>query len=256
MKICVLGSGSKGNCTFVGSDRTRLLIDAGLSSRQTHLRLRSAGLPEESIDAICVSHEHSDHRSGLKTLQRHTGAELYANSATIEAIERDARLRGLPWKQFTTGSAFRIGDLDIEPFSVPHDSYDPVGFIIRHENDSIGIVTDMGIPTELIRNKLRNCRIIVLESNHDETLLRDSPRPWSLKKRIMSRQGHLSNQQAAELLSEISGPALKAVFLAHLSSDCNNPELALKTSVDALLAREMNHVKVLLTYADRASDMI
>ncbi|MCK5850081.1 MAG: MBL fold metallo-hydrolase [Kiritimatiellae bacterium] len=244
MKICVLASGSSRNCTLVASSQTRILIDAGLSCKETSARLENCGIAIEDIEAICITHEHSDHKASLRALSRRTGAHIYANAGTIEALKRDPKLSDLAWHQFTNGAPFSVGDLIIEPFSVPHDSYDPVGFVIRNGTTSVGMVTDMGIATELIRERLKKHNALILEFNHDEEMLKASGRPWSLIQRIMGRQGHLSNSQAAELLDHVSGPELKAVFLAHLSSDCNTPELAIKSAREVLKKNNLGHVKI------------
>jgi phosphoribosyl 1,2-cyclic phosphodiesterase len=255
-KLCVLASGSKGNCTVMATESTRILIDAGLSGKETDRRLREAGWELDAIDAICVSHEHDDHKASLGILQRRLGVPLYSNAGTIEALERTPKQSGLEWRVFTNGSPFEVGDLLVEPFSVPHDSYDPVGFIVKAGDIRIGIVTDMGTPTELIRQRLRGCRAIVMEANHDEGMLRDAPRPWSLKQRISGRQGHLSNAQAGDLLAEVAGERLEVVFLAHLSDDCNAPALAEKTVRDALDSAGHTHVRICHTYSDRISDVV
>lgn len=255
MKVCVFVSGSSGNCIYVASEQTAILVDAGLSCRETLNRLESVGGRPENIKAICITHEHDDHVSSLGPMFRRIRADLYANSGTIEGATRNDKLKNLPWKVFRTGEAFSVGDLKIEPFSVPHDAYDPVGFVISSGDSRVGVVTDMGMPTELIRVKLRNCQVVVLESNHDEPLLKDSARPWSLKQRIAGWQGHLSNEQACQLLADIAGPQLRTVFLAHLSSECNTPELAVRTAVAKLAKCGSQHVSVKLTYSDRASDL-
>jgi len=254
LRICVLGSGSSGNSIYVASERTQILIDAGLSGREIERRLAAIGVDVRRIDAVCVTHEHDDHRAALAALQRRHGLALYGNAGTIEAIEREERLRGLTWNVFLTGSPFRAGDLIVEPFSVPHDSYDPVGFVVRNGPSRAGIVTDMGMPTGLIRERLRHCGAILLESNHDEQMLRDAARPWSLKQRVAGRQGHLSNRQAGELLAEVAGPELRSVFLVHLSAECNRPELAAGAVRAALAERGHGGVEVKLTYPDRVSD--
>ncbi len=256
MRVCVLGSGSSGNCTYVASETTAILIDAGLSGRATGLRLVECGASVESIHAICVTHEHSDHTAGLAVLHRSGQVKLFANHATIEGFEaRVGTDKKLHWNIFSTGSNFQIGDLSIDPFSVPHDAYDPVGFIIRCGETQVGVVTDMGMVTGLIRERLRACNILVVESNHDEQMLKDADRPWHLKQRISGRQGHLSNQHAVELLVEIAGPHLKAVFLAHLSSDCNSPELALQTMAAALGKSGHSHVRIMVASADHVSEL-
>lgn len=255
MRVCVLGSGSGGNCTYVASAQTGILVDAGLSGRATGQRLAEFGVSLESVCAICVTHEHSDHTSGLAVLNKGGRIKLYANSGTIEGIEARDGEKKLPWNVFSTGAQFQIGDLTINPFTVPHDAYDPVGFVISHGDIRVGVVTDMGMVTGLIRERLRACNTLVIESNHDEQMLKDADRPWHLKQRIIGRQGHLSNQHAAELLSEIAGPHLKAVFLAHLSGECNLPELARKTVADALANAGHPHVKVIVAPPDRVSEV-
>ena len=253
MKVCVLASGSSGNCIFAGSATTRILIDAGLSGRETARRLELIGETLPSIQGICLTHEHGDHTVGLAALHTRSGIPLYANAGTIEAIRKDDKLRNLKWQVFTTGAAFPIGDLTITPFSVSHDAYEPVGFIVAADQVRVGIVTDIGVSTHLVRERLRHCQVLIIESNHDERLLTDARRPWHLKQRIAGRQGHLSNQHAAELIAEIASDDLNQVFLFHLSLDCNRPELALKPTCEALRRRGLDHVQVSLTYADQIS---
>ncbi len=255
MKVCVLGSGSGGNCTYVASGQTAILVDAGLSGRATGQRLAECGASLDSVQAICVTHEHSDHTSGLAVLSRSGQIKLYANSGTIEGIEAKVDVKKLPWNVFSAGAMFRIGDLAINPFTVPHDAYDPVGFVISHGATQVGVVTDMGMVTGLIRERLRPCNVLVIESNHDEQMLKDADRPWHLKQRIIGRQGHLSNQHAADLLVEIAGPHLQTVFLAHLSGECNRPELARKTVADALEKAGHPHVRVIVAPPDKVSEV-
>ncbi len=235
LKVCVLGSGSSGNATVVSCGEDAVLIDAGLSARRMTERLIAAGIPISHVRAICVSHEHSDHISGIRVLHRKHGIPLYANGGTVDALCRNPDLAPLPWNRFTTGHAFPVGALQVESFSVPHDAYDPVGFIVHSGQTRVGVVTDMGMVTSLIRERLRTCHAVVVESNHDEQLLQEAPRPWSLKQRIRGRQGHLSNHAAATLLEEIASPIMRHVFLAHLSEDCNRHELARETALAALV---------------------
>jgi phosphoribosyl 1,2-cyclic phosphodiesterase len=256
LKLCVLASGSSGNCTFIGTENTRILIDAGLSARRTVERLAAIGERIEQIDAICVSHEHGDHIAGIRVLQKTHNIPLYANAGTLDGILRDRRCSDITCRQFTTGAPFAIGELQIEPFSVPHDAYEPVGFVVRTAGRSVGVATDVGMVTNLVREKLRACHAVVVEANHDETLLREANRPWGLKQRISGRQGHLSNGAAAELIAEIAGEGLEHLFLAHLSADCNSPHHARRTMEAALAAAGHRHVTVRLTAADEVSEVL
>jgi phosphoribosyl 1,2-cyclic phosphodiesterase len=256
LHVCVLASGSSANCIYIASETTRILIDAGLSGKETARRLEQVGADIAGIHALCVTHEHDDHCSGLRVLHRRFKTPLYANAGTIKAIEAEGPLADVSWQVFATGSPFEIGDLHIEPFSVPHDSYDPVGFVVSGGGQRIGIATDLGMSTTLIRQRLANCHALVLEANHDEGLLKDSKRPWSIKQRILSGQGHLSNAQAAELLAEVAGPQLRAAFLVHLSAECNTPELAVRTIRKELEKRGHGHVELKPSHADRVSDVL
>lgn len=227
MRLCVLASGSGGNSAFASTGSSGLLIDAGLSCRETERRLAALGASLTQVQAVCISHEHDDHTGTLAVIHRRTGAVLYANAGTIDGIEKARKITGLPWRVFTNGAPFAVGDITVTPFQVPHDAYDPVGFLLAADAIKAGVVTDMGIATTLIRERLKGCRWLVIEANHDKELLHQARRPWSLKQRIAGMQGHLSNEQAAELLAEVAGPELRVVVLAHLSKDCNRPELAM-----------------------------
>ncbi len=255
MRLCVLASGSSGNCIYVESGGTALLVDAGVSARETERRLTAIGVDLAAVRGICLTHEHDDHRAGLCVLQRRTGAALYANAGTIEGVGQGEDAVGLNWNVFQTGTSFPVGPLTVTSFSVPHDSYDPVGYVIEDGAVRVGIVTDIGIPTGVVRQRLKACRVLVLEANHDEQLLKETQRPWALKQRILGRQGHLSNTQAGELLCDVASEALQTVFLAHLSSECNRPELALRTVRHLLERGGHGHIAVKLTYPDRPSEI-
>lgn len=255
VQVCVLGSGSKGNCTYVGAPDSRILLDAGLSGRAVEQRLAEIGVEPASIDGICVSHEHSDHTAGISVLHKRYGIPVYANSGTIEGMSRNDKLAALPWHIFSTGMPFSIGSFAVEPFSVSHDAMDPVGFIVQNGTVRIGVVTDIGIVTQLIRERLRGCDVIVLESNHDEFLLQEACRPWPLKQRIRGRQGHLSNDAAMEMLASIADQRLQHVFLAHLSEDCNRPDLALEAVRSGLKAAGLLHISVACCFPDRISEI-
>lgn len=251
LRICVLASGSSGNCIHVESATTALLMDAGISARETLRRMADANLDPAKLRAICVSHEHADHTAGIAQLHKRLDLKLYANSETARAV-RGAE--DLDWNLFTNGCSFRIGDIEILPFPLPHDAYDPVGFILSCGTARIGIATDLGMPTQVARERLRGCQLVVLEANHDETLLHSSFRPWALKQRILGRQGHLSNETAAALLADIAGDTLRQVFLAHLSRECNNLDLALHIVRTHLASVGLGHIRVLPTHPDKPSE--
>lgn len=255
LRICILASGSSGNCTFVSSKTTSILVDAGLSAREIQKRLEGLALPVSSIAAVCVSHEHADHTTGLRILNQKHGVALYANNGTIEALRQDEDLKNLPWHVFTTGQAFRVGDLQVEAFTVSHDALEPVGFVVSCDGARVAVVTDIGVATTLVRERLKRCHALVLESNHDERLLQMAERPEYLKQRIRGRQGHLSNERAGELLAEVAWPELTHVFLAHLSEQCNRHDLAMQGAVRSLSKAGHSHVRVSLTYPDRVSEV-
>lgn len=255
LNVCVLASGSSGNCIWVSSGATAILVDAGLSAREIERRLAAIGRRPEALRAICLSHEHTDHTSGMARLHTRYGPALYANAGTIEGYTGGGTKASLPWNVFTTGAAFAIGDLTVEPFAVPHDAYEPVGFVISSGGVSLGIATDLGTPTSVVRERLKTCRALVLEMNHEEQLLHASRRPWPLKQRILGRQGHLSNRQSGELLESLAGTHLERVFLAHLSAECNRPELAERHARERLAAAGHPGIAVSLTYPDRVSEL-
>lgn len=249
LEVCVLASGSSGNSIYIASEKTRVLIDAGLSAKQIAVRLDQIGVVPESINGICVSHEHGDHIGGIRVLQKRHGIPVYSNAGTLTGIRRQPKSDEISVKVFQTGAPFQIGDITIEPFSVPHDAYEPVGFRLTANGVSVGSVTDLGMPTALVREKLRGCRAIIVEANHDEDLLHEAPRPWPLKQRIRSRQGHLSNMDAARLISESATEHLEHVYLAHLSSDCNSPDTALRTVASQLRLDGLGHINLEISTA-------
>ena len=247
MRITVLGSGSAGNCTLVESDTTALLIDAGFSCRQITQRLATAGRKLEDLAGILISHEHADHISALPVLCKSRALPVYANRLTAEAVNHEsaATPTRIPWRLFSNGSAFTVGDLTVEPFSIPHDAQDPVAFVIHNATVAAGFVTDLGHATRLVAERVRGLRALVLESNHDVRMLQDDPiRPWALKQRILSRHGHLSNEDAGQLAAEVVTDQLQHLVLAHLSRDCNRPELAHRAVTKQLHAIGAAHVHV------------
>jgi phosphoribosyl 1,2-cyclic phosphodiesterase len=232
-EVITLASGSEGNATLVRDETATFLIDAGLSAKQLTARLLAAGLPPERLSGILLTHEHSDHTSALKVLLMRHQLPVFCNALTARALQ-DAGLVHGNWKLFQTGSEFAIGDFEIRAFSVPHDAADPVGFRISSNGSCFGVLTDLGYATRLVFDMLRGIRALLIEMNHDEELLRKDPwRPWSVKQRILSRHGHLSNTAAAHVLGELEAP-LQHIVLGHLSRDCNSPQLALDCAMRGL----------------------
>lgn len=224
---CPLASGSKGNSIYLGTKNTKILIDAGLSFKTIKERLSLINVDIGEIEAILITHEHTDHIRGLETFASKLSIPILANSDTAKAIYS---LYELPskFKIFSTGESFEFGDLEVHPFSVQHDAIDPVGFTVKAENRKIGFCTDLGFATTLVKNQLQGCDHLYIEANHEPSMVHASARPFVYKKRVLSRQGHLSNEECASLLDEIYHMGLKSVHLAHLSSECNAPDLALK----------------------------
>lgn len=224
--FCPLASGSKGNCIYLGTANTKILIDAGLSAKAIKLKLEEIGVDLADIDAILITHEHGDHIQGLKVLAYKLGIPVLANHETAKGIVEN--FHDCPrFKIFSTGETFSFGDLEIHPFSVQHDTLDPVAFTVRVNGLKLGFCTDLGFVTTLVSNKLRDCDYLYIEANHQPSMVHASPRPMVYKQRVLSRTGHLSNEACGNLLSQIAHSGLKHVHLAHLSSECNTPDVAL-----------------------------
>lgn len=231
MSLKIIASSSSGNCALLCTDQCKLLIDAGLSARRIDGLLAGAGVALRELDAVIVSHEHSDHICGLRGLARQPGLKVLANPATAQAIQPSLK-RQLSWQLFETGSVFRFRDLEITTFAIPHDAYDPVGFVFStggtdlfHPRRTLAWVTDLGFVPKLVCERVRSADVLVLESNHDLNLLDESSRPWSLKQRIKSRHGHLSNQAALEFVTSQPGASWERIYLGHLSKECNCPNI-------------------------------
>ncbi len=248
--LTILGSGSAGNCAYLETEETRVLVDAGFSGRQIRQRLASIGRTPESLHGILITHEHSDHIQGLATLCAKLPVPIYCNRLTKEAIENQLQAR-FDCRIFSTGATFEVGDLTVDTFSVPHDAYDPVGFLLRASGANIGFLTDLGHATRLVIERLRAANVLVLETNHDLKLLQeDTRRPWSIKQRILSRHGHLSNVAAADVAEQIVSSELRHLYLGHLSRDCNRPELAHQIVTERLQKLGAAHVRVESTSQD------
>ena len=255
MKFTILGSGSNGNCAYVETAETRILVDAGFSPMQIRKRLATIGRTPENLSAILVTHEHSDHISGLLGLAEKLHIPVFCNrgtqDGTIWALNAKWTSRKNPpadstshlkavidWRLFETGASFEIGDVGIETFSIPHDAQDPVGFMLRTAAGTIGFATDLGHVTKLVLERIRAANVLILESNHDVKMLQECPRrSWALKQRILGRHGHISNVTAAEAVAQIISADLRQLYLAHLSRECNKPELA-----EHIMAEQLHHI--------------
>ncbi len=227
MKIASLGSGSGGNAFVIASRRTTLLVDGGFSARRLADRLIGVGMDPGAVQAIVVTHEHADHTRGIGVFARRFGTPLHMTAGTRDACARLFR-GGEDVRHYEPGRSFTIGDLRVEPFLTVHDALDPVALTVTglECGTRIGIATDLGRPTAGIRHSLGGCDFLVLEANHDEGLLRSGRYPPGVQARIASSHGHLSNRAAAAFARELLHPGLAGILLAHLSSECNRPELA------------------------------
>jgi len=248
VRLVPLGSGSRGNAAFVQLGSTSLLVDAGLSARKLAELLEAVGVAPGTIDGILISHEHSDHTRGVERFSRKHGAPVLCSRATLEAMDRSPA-HFAEWQPLGPG-AFDLGEVQIETFPVPHDAAAPVGFVLHGEGLRVGIATDLGHATTLVRERLRGCHVQMVESNHDDKMLRDGPYPWQLKQRVAGRLGHLSNREAAAVLGETADQACRAVILAHLSEKNNTPELARRAVAGALEARGGREITVRVATAD------
>lgn len=252
--FCPLASGSKGNCIYLGTPTTKILIDAGISAKLIRERLKSIRVALEEIDAVLITHEHTDHIQALDVLGCRMGIPVFANGDTAKAIF--AILDECPkFKIFSTGEAFEFGDLEVHPFSVQHDAVDPVAFTIQAGGLKLGFCTDLGFATTLVAEQLRGCDYLYVEANHEPSMVHASARPKIYKQRVLSRQGHLSNGECAKLIELVHHSDLKHIHLAHLSSECNSPELALKTITEKLQSLQ-TQPEVSIAFQDKISKAI
>ncbi|WP_022665245.1 MBL fold metallo-hydrolase [Desulfospira joergensenii] len=223
--ICPLASGSRGNSLFISTPDTALLIDAGLSGKEIQRRMDQVGENPQDLSAIIITHEHSDHIRGAGILSRRFKIPVYVTPHTYSACQGLGKIDHL--NHFECGRPFEVGSIRINPFSISHDARDPAGLTLTFQEKKIGVATDLGIVTGLVREHLKNSIALYLESNHDPDMLINGPYPWHLKQRIRSRTGHLSNVDARNLVSELLHQDLKHIILAHLSEENNHPQKAL-----------------------------
>jgi len=240
LRVSILASGSAGNLTLLETERTRILVDAGLGKRETLARLAAVGTEIGDLDAVLITHEHADHCNGLPQVLSIWKAPLYVTEPTMAQLQRilpetfRKRLRGV--ESIQTGQRFAIGDIDVHAFAIPHDAADPIGFTFRTNGTKVAICTDLGYMPELVKVHLRATDCLILESNHDLDMLKVGPYPWVVKQRVLSRTGHLSNHAVSEFLADPEGFDGRARYLvlAHISQENNNPDLALLCAEEAL----------------------
>jgi phosphoribosyl 1,2-cyclic phosphodiesterase len=243
VKVSVLASSSSGNSTLVATESTRLLVDAGLSRKETFERLTASGVRPDSLTAILITHEHSDHIAGLHTIAKKLNIPVYMSRLTAPCVFANDD----SWSEeytpklelFAAGSSFTIGDIDVASFTIPHDAADPVGFSFRAEGIKISIATDLGYMPESIRFHLRGSDVLLLESNHDLEMLKVGPYPWALKQRIMGRNGHLSNDVACTFIRQELDTSTSTLILGHLSAHNNHPEIVRLMASQALEGRSL-----------------
>ena len=229
MRLCSIASGSSGNCIYVGSEATHLLVDVGISGKRTESGLHELGLTGRDIDGILITHEHSDHISGLGVLARKYEIPIYATAGTIEAMRYDKSLGNLEeglFREVQEDKKLTIKDLTVNPMHISHDAAQPVGYRISYGNKKVAVCTDLGVYNDYTVECLKGMDALLLEANHDVNMLQVGPYPYYLKQRILGDRGHLSNENSGRLLCRILHDNLKTVLLGHLSKENNLPELA------------------------------
>lgn len=260
MRFCALYSGSSGNALYIGTPRTHVLIDAGLPGKRIQTALTRIGVPPQELDGMLITHEHSDHIRGAGVISRRFDLPVYATEKTWAAMESSRSLGTVVPKNrrvFDKKMDFYIKDLNIQPYALPHDAVDPVGYCLYWQNKKIAIATDLGHTNQQIIHTLKDADLLVLESNHDEEMLERGPYPIYLKRRIKGNKGHLSNAAAGSALLRLAGGRLRHVLLGHLSAENNRPDLAMRTVVDILQSEGVEVGRELcvgMTWRDKASD--
>jgi len=252
LNFCSLYSGSSGNSHLVESENTKILIDSGVSCKKIESALNDININPSSLDAILVTHEHSDHVQSLGTLSRKFDLPVFVNQETLDAmpVQKDKILEK-NINLFKNSDKFEIGDLKINPFSIPHDAANPCGFSIYKDDKKISIATDIGEMTNEVLKNLEESLFVLLEANYDPEILKASPYPFSLKKRIAGKLGHLPNETAGKTISHLLKSGLKSALLGHLSKESNFPELAYQTVVDELISSNYNENSLSLGVASR-----
>ncbi len=251
MRICILGSGSSGNATLIVAGETRILIDCGLSGRETVKRMQAMGEDPTRLDAIVVTHEHGDHMRGLLALSKTLKVPVYISSATLDACKFGERTQEVRrGEAITPSQEFEIGSCKIRPFPIPHDAADPMAFTVEAAGVKMGIAVDLGEFNSLAAEMFRGSDVLILEANHEVDMLRACEfYPWSLKQRIIGRQGHTSNDEVARFLRDDFDGKAQHVILAHLSRNTNAPAIAKLAAVQALEARSTPNAEQVVSVA-------
>ena len=232
MRMMSIASGSSGNCIYIGTENTHILVDAGISKKRIIQGLEKLDLTLDDIDAVFITHEHDDHIKGVGVLERHSITPVYGTSGTLSYITNNKNLGALPdgiFNSISPGVELCIKDLCISSISVSHDAIDPVAYTFSDGTRKMGVVTDLGVYDDAIINKFYNLNSLLIESNHDINMLMTGRYPYQLKQRILGNEGHLSNESCGRLLEEIIGPQTENILLGHLSKDNNYPVLAYET---------------------------
>ena len=225
MRVCLLASGSRGNAVFIESGSTRILVDAGLSGKEIAARLSQLDIDPDTLDAMVITHEHQDHCRGVGPFSRKYPLPVYIHPETEKKLYKLGKINDL--RHFASGHTIEVGEVKIIPFQITHDAAAPVGFVLETPQGKIGLATDIGRMDRLVVDRLQQCRVLILEANHDAIMLRDGDYPYSLKNRISGSHGHLSNDDAEALLEKLIWPGLEMVYLAHLSEENNCPDMVL-----------------------------
>ena len=229
MRFCSIASGSSGNCIYVGSEATHLLVDVGISGKRTESGLNSLGITARDLDGILITHEHADHISGLGVIARKYGIPIYATPGTIEAIQKSGSVGKIDsslFREVKEDVKLTIKDLAVNPMRISHDAAQPVAYRISYGSKKVGICTDLGVYNDYTVECLKGMDAVLIEANHDVNMLQVGPYPYYLKQRILGDRGHLSNENSGRLLSRILHDKLENIILGHLSKENNLPELA------------------------------
>lgn len=257
IKFCSLSSGSSGNCQYIETDNTKILIDGGFSGKKIEGLLSSIGVDPCELDGIFITHEHIDHVRGVGVLSRRYDLPIFANANTWMGMEKTiGKIKENNIKVFTSEKDLDIRDITVCPIKIFHDALEPVGYIIYYKKNKISIVTDTGFVNDIMKQKMKGSNLYLMESNHDVDMLKEGSYPWALKQRVLSTRGHLSNIDAGMVLGDLVSASGEIILLGHLSQENNKPELAHKTVKDSMMNLGINvdnDLTLDLTYRDKVT---